>query len=208
MPIIIPTTFRAAPAGGVIGNIRAMFKNDSQESAPIDVNGLIEAVLGFVRRELQTQGIVVQTELTTPLPLVLGNGGQLQQVILNLVRNAADAMVSISGRPRLLSVKSAIDDPDGVLLSVEDSGTGIDPKDIDRIFEAFFTTKTQGMGIGLSICRTIIQAHGGRLWASSGIDQGSVFYIQLPTFKPGVGSAFEPRSAQSQPTTEAAAVPQ
>jgi signal transduction histidine kinase len=118
--------------------------------------------------------------------LVRGHYGQLQQVILNLVRNAVDAMESVSDRPRVLSVKSAVQDPDGVLVAVEDSGEGIDPKDIDRIFDSFFTTKPQGMGMGLSICRSIIEDHRGRLWASSGVDHGSVFNVQLPAFRPPV----------------------
>ena len=172
-------------AGGVIGSVRAMFKKDSEAKVPLDLNDLIQDVLGPVRGELHAQEIIVQTGLSRPLPLVLGHSGQLQQVILNLVRNAADAMESVSGRARVLRVKSAIYDPDGVLVSVEDSGTGIDPKNIDRIFDSFFTTKSQGMGMGLSICRSIIEAHHGRLWASSGIDQGAVFNIQLPAARPG-----------------------
>jgi signal transduction histidine kinase len=173
-------------AGGVISSVRAMFKKDGQESAPVDLNEVIQDVLGHLSGELQTQEILVQTGLTKPLPLVLGHDGQLQQVILNLVRNAADAMESVSGGTRVLRVKSAILGSERVLVSVEDSGAGIDPKDIERIFEPFFTTKTQGMGMGLSICRSIIEAHGGRLWASSGIDCGSVFNVQLPGFRPGV----------------------
>jgi signal transduction histidine kinase len=170
----------------VIESVRAMFKKEDQEKAPVDLNDLIQDVLGLLRGDLQTHGIVVQTtELTRPLPLVDGHSGQLQQVILNLVRNAADAMVSVSGRTRVLKVKSAIQHPDGVLVSIEDSGTGIDPNDIDRIFDSFFTTKSQGMGMGLSICRSIIEAHGGRLWASSRINNGSVFNIQLPAV--GIG---------------------
>ena len=143
----------------MIASIRAMFRKDGQDETTVDLNGIIQDVLGLVRGELQAQGIIVQTELTKPLPLVLGHSGQLQQVILNLVRNAADAMGSISGRARVLKLKTAIHDHDGVLVSVEDLGTGIDPKDIDRIFESFFTTKSQGMGMGLSICRSIIEAH-------------------------------------------------
>jgi signal transduction histidine kinase len=139
-----------------------------------------------LRVELQTQGIVVQTGLTRPLPLALGHSGQLQQVILNLLRNAADAMGSVTCRARILTVKSTVYDPDGVLVSVEDSGTGIDPKHIDRIFDSFFTTKSEGLGMGLSICRSIIEAHDGRLWASSGLDHGSVFNVQLPAFRPEV----------------------
>lgn len=170
-------------ASEVMASIRAMFRKDGRDETTVDLNGIIQDVLGLVRGELQAQGIIVQTELTKPLPLVLGHSGQFQQVILNLIRNAADAMGSTSGRARVLKLKTAINDHDGVLVSVEDSGTGIDPKDIDRIFESFFTTKSQGMGMGLSICRSIIEAHGGRLWASSGVAEGSVFNIQLPTIR-------------------------
>ncbi|MGB9045024.1 MAG: ATP-binding protein [Pseudolabrys sp.] len=110
----------------------------------------------------------------------------MQQVILNLVRNAADAMDSVSRRARVLTIKTAIHDPDSVLLSVEASGAGIAPEDIDRIFESFFTMKSQGMGMGLSICRSIIEAHDGRLWASSSVDHGSVFNIVLPAPRPEI----------------------
>ena len=171
-------------ASEVIGSIQAMFKKDSQVGTTLDLNKVIHDVLGLVHGDLETQGILVQSGLTRPLPLVLGHKGQLQQVILNLVRNAADAMDSVSGRARVLRIKTAIHGSDGVLLSVEDSGTGIAPKDIDRIFESFFTTKSQGMGMGLSICRSIIEAHNGRLWASSSIDHGSVFNITLPAIRP------------------------
>jgi signal transduction histidine kinase len=173
-------------AAEVIGSVRTMFKKGSQERAPVDLNDLIGDVLELMRGELQTQGIVVQAGLSTPLPLVLGNSGQLQQVIFNLVKNAADAMDSVSGRARILSVKSAVHDAHGVLVSVEDAGTGIDPKNIDRIFDSFFTTKSQGMGMGLSICRSIVEAHGGRIWASSGIHHGSILNVQLPTAPSGL----------------------
>jgi signal transduction histidine kinase len=116
--------------------------------------------------------------------LVIGHAGQLQQVISNLVRNAAEAMASMPRHARLLRVKTAIENPDGVLVSIEDTGMGIDPKNIDRIFDAFFTTKSEGMGVGLAICRSLIEAHGGRLWASSDVDHGSVFNILLPASDP------------------------
>jgi signal transduction histidine kinase len=173
-------------ASEVIGNVRAMFNKDNGAKAPLDINELVIEALRFVRVELQAQEITVQTELGRQLPLVLAHKGQLQQVILNLVRNAADAMTSVSGRARVLRVKSAIHDSDSVLVSVGDSGTGIDPKDIERIFDSFFTTKSNGMGMGLSICRSIIEAHRGRLWASTGIDRGSVLNVQLPAAKPGI----------------------
>jgi signal transduction histidine kinase len=172
-------------AGQVIGSVRAMFKKDGGETSKIDLNEVIQDVLRPVRGELEAKGIVVQTGLTRPLPLVLGHGGQLQQVILNLVRNAAEAMDGVSGRPRMLRVESAIYDSDNVLVAVEDSGTGIDPNDLDRIFDSFFTTKSQGMGMGLSICRSIIESHGGRLSASTVVHRGSVFSMKLPAYKPG-----------------------
>jgi signal transduction histidine kinase len=173
-------------AGEVVENVRTLFRKDSEEKGALDLNDLIRDVLGLMRVELQMQGIIVQTNLGRPFPLVLGHSGQLQQVFLNLARNAADAMGSVSGRARLLRVTSAIHGPDAVLVSIEDSGAGIDPKDSDHVFDSFFTTKSQGMGMGLSICRSIIEAHHGRLWASPGIDQGAVFNVQLPVVRSGV----------------------
>jgi signal transduction histidine kinase len=167
-------------AGDVVGSVRAMFKKDGEEKAPLDLNDTIQDVLGLLRGELQMQGIIVHTELQRALPLVQGHGGQLQQVLLNLVRNAAEAMGSISDRARLLRVKSAIHDSGGVLVSIEDSGTGIDPKVMNRIFDSFFTTKSQGMGMGLSICRSIVEFHHGRLWASADIEHGAAFNVLLP----------------------------
>ena len=108
-----------------------------------------------------------------------GHRGELQQVILNLVRNAADAMKDITYRPRVLTIKSETQPPNGVLISIADSGSGIDPKDIDHIFDAFFTTKSNGMGMGLSICKSIIDDHGCRLWASPNLKHGSVFNVSL-----------------------------
>ena len=117
---------------------------------------------------------------------MVGNRVQLQQVILNLVVNALDAMNSVTHRPKVLRLRSETRSPDGVLLSVEDSGTGIDPNHVDRIFDAFFTTKSQGMGIGLSLCRSIIDSHRGRLWVSSSSDRGSVFNVLLPAINVSV----------------------
>jgi signal transduction histidine kinase len=172
-------------AGDVIGGVRAMFKKDGGDTSKVDLNEVIQDVLRPVRGELEAKGIAVQTGLTKPLPPVLGHGGQLQQVILNLVRNAAEAMEGMSGRTRMLRVESAIYDSENVMVAVEDSGTGIDPADIDHIFDSFFTTKSQGMGMGLSICRSIIESHGGRLSAASVVDRGSVFSVKLPAYRPG-----------------------
>ena len=166
-------------AGEIIESLRSMFKKGSQEKIPVQIDDVIQNVLALTRVELERKGIVIQTELTRPLPLVIGHDGQLQQVISNLVRNAVEAMNSVSPHARVLRVKTAFHDSDGVLVSIEDSGTGIDPENLDRIFEAFFTTKSEGMGMGLAICRSIIEAHDGRLWASPG-RRGSVLNVLLP----------------------------
>ena len=168
-------------AGEIIESLRSMFKKGSQEKIPVQIDDVIQNVLALMHVELERKRIVVQTELTRPLPLVIGNGGQLRQVISNLVRNAAEAMDSVPPHARVLRAKTAIHDFEGVLVSIENSGTGVNPEDLDRIFEAFFTTKSEGMGMGLAICRSIIEAHDGRLWASSGVRRGAVFNVLLPT---------------------------
>ncbi|TMA87633.1 MAG: GAF domain-containing protein [Deltaproteobacteria bacterium] len=167
-------------ASEVIGSIRAMCKKDIQERASLDVNQLIREVLVLVHAELQSQRVSVHTELMEDLPQVLADRVQLQQVIMNLIMNAVEAMGSITNRARVLRVKSEVDVSHDVLMTVEDSGTGIDPKDINCIFDAFFTTKSHGLGMGLSICRSIVEAHNGRLWASPGVHHGSVFHVALP----------------------------
>jgi signal transduction histidine kinase len=167
-------------AAEVIDSVRAMFKKEQTEKTRLYLNDLISSVLYLLRDELEPQHIIVRTNLDPQLPLVQGHRGELQQVILNLVRNAADAMKDITYRPRVLTVKSETQPPNNVLISIADSGTGIDPKDIGYIFEAFFTTKSNGMGVGLSICRSIIEDHGGRLWALPNLKHGSVLYISLP----------------------------
>jgi len=167
-------------ANEAIEGIRAMFRRDRQERVALDVNKLILTVLTALGDELQSHQIIVRTELADDLPLVLADRVQLQQVILNLTTNAIDAMSSVAGRSRILRLRSEIQEPHGVLVSVEDSGFGIDPKNVDRIFETFFTTKSGGMGMGLAICRSIIEAHHGRLWASAGTQDGSVFQFTLP----------------------------
>ncbi len=167
-------------ANEAIEGIRAMFRRDRQERVALDVNKLILTVLTALGDELQSHQIIVRTELADDLPLVLADRVQLQQVILNLTTNAIDAMSSVAGRSRILRLRSEIQEPHGVLVSVEDLGFGIDPKNVDRIFETFFTTKSGGMGMGLAICRSIIEAHHGRLWASAGTQDGSVFQFTLP----------------------------
>jgi signal transduction histidine kinase len=177
-------------AAEVVDSVRAMFKKEQTERTPLNLNDLIRSVLYLLRDELQPQHIILRTNLDPQLPPVQGHRGELQQVILNLVRNAADAMKDITFRPRVLTVKSEIQPPNDVVISIADSGTGIDPKDIDRIFDAFFTTKSSGMGMGLSICKSIIEDHGGRLWALPNLKHGSVFNVSLPTHQDGVKRRF------------------
>jgi PAS domain S-box-containing protein len=168
-------------ASQVIGTIRSMFKKDGQKKAPVDVNQLIQAVLGLMQDELQNQRVSLQSELETQPIHVLGDRVQLQQVILNLITNAIDAMSSTTERPRVLRVRSETNESDAVVITVEDAGTGIDPKSTNRIFDTFYTTKSHGMGIGLAISRSIIEAHGGRISASPGNPHGAVFQVVLPT---------------------------
>src|SRR5262245_22599279 len=171
-------------AGEVIGSIRAMFKKEGEALAPLDLNELIRDVLVLLRSELYAQGIQVRTRLDRNLPSLQGHRGQLQQVILNLVRNAADAMARVPNRARILRVVSEVQPEGEVLVSIEDSGTGIDPKEVNRIFDAFFTTKTNGMGMGLAICRSIVEAHSGRLWATP-LNHGAMLQFVLPAERPG-----------------------
>jgi PAS domain S-box-containing protein len=173
-------------AAEVITSINAMFKDVDREKAPLDINKLIRDVLVLVLGELRAYQVSVQTDLNDKLPDVRGDRVQLQQVILNLIMNALEAMNSVTDRPRVLRLRSEFHEPGGVLVLVEDSGTGIDQKDMDRIFDSFFTTKSQGMGMGLSLCHSIIEAHDGRLWASSEIDHGTVLNVLLPAVGPRV----------------------
>src|SRR5215471_2102019 len=166
-------------ARDLIGSIRAMIKRDARNRLPMDVNDLIREVLALMERELQRNRISVELELDEHLPTVQADQVQLQQVLINLITNGLEAMAG-NRRARILRVKSAIQEPDSVLISVADTGTGIDPEIADRIFNPLFTTKSNGMGMGLSICRSIIEGHGGRLWASAGPESGSVFQFILP----------------------------
>lgn len=165
-------------AGEVVGSIRAMFKKEVRPRTAVDLNEVIREALAVEGDALQMYRILVEWEPSTRLPEVLGDRVQLQQVILNLITNAIHAMAAES-EPRVLRVTSAVDGASGVLVSVADSGSGIDLPDFDRIFNPLFTTKTDGMGMGLSICRVIIEAHEGRLWAVPNTPRGAVFHFTL-----------------------------
>ena len=172
-------------AGAVIESIRANFKSDDREKISLDLNELIQETLALARDDLQKHRILVQAEPNRQLPAVKGDRVQLQQVLFNLITNAIDAMAAKDG-PRILSVKSEAHEGDGVMVSVADTGTGISPQDIDRLFNPLFTTKSDGMGMGLSICRAIIEAHEGRLWFAPNTPRGTVFQFTLRTNNSGV----------------------
>ena len=156
-----------------------MFKREADHRTEVDINKLILAVLALVDVELRRHHVQVQTQLGD-LPTVTGNPIQLQQVILNLVMNAIEAMHSAQPGSRVLRVQSQLTKSNEVHVSIEDSGTGIAPSDLERIFKPLFTTKLRGMGMGLSICHSIIEGHDGRLWASAAPASGSIFQFVLP----------------------------
>ena len=165
-------------AGDVVESIRTHFKTDDRKRVSLDVNELIEEALALERGDLQKHRILVQAETAARLPEVLGNRIQLQQVLINLITNAIDTMAA-NDAPRILCVTSEACQPDGVKISVADTGAGISPQHVERIFNPLFTTKSDGMGMGLSICRAIIEAHEGRLWVSPNVPQGSVFQFTV-----------------------------
>jgi signal transduction histidine kinase len=166
-------------AGEIITSLRGMFKKETQARKPIDINKLIFTVLAIVRHELQTHGVDLRTQLDESLPALEGDRVQLQQVVLNLVMNAIEAMQSAA--PRTLSIRSCLSKPNFVHVAIEDTGTGIDPSNHDHIFNPMFTTKARGMGIGLSVCQSIVKSHNGRIWVTRGIEKGSIFQFELPT---------------------------
>ena len=167
-------------AAELVHGIRAMFRNDGQKRVLVDLNQLVREVLALVQGDLIERRVSVYTDLSADIPQVMADRVQLQQVIMNLITNAMDAMGPVTDRQPILQVKSEICDGDTVVVAVEDSGIGIDPEKMDRLFDTFFTTKPDGMGMGLSICRSIIEAHNGRLWASAATLHGSVFRFELP----------------------------
>jgi signal transduction histidine kinase len=166
-------------AGAVIGSIRAIFKKDARNRTSLDINDLIGEALALTRGDLQRHRILVQAEPHAQLPQITGDRIQLQQVLLNLITNAIESMAA-KDEPRALCVKSDIHAGGGVIVSVADTGTGIGSQDLERIFNPLFTTKSGGMGMGLSICRSIIETHDGRLWVAPNKPEGAVFWFMLP----------------------------
>ncbi len=172
----------------IMNAVRGMFVKGGDEKVSIDCNDLVRSALSLLRDELEVRRITVELDLAGELRLVDGNRTQLQQVISNLVMNAADAMSTVAGRPRTLSLSSVVEETQTILISIQDTGVGIEPDELKRIFEPFFTTKETGMGMGLAICRWIAASHGGELWASRNKSSGSTFYVRLPVKQASDGS--------------------
>jgi predicted ATPase/signal transduction histidine kinase len=167
-------------AGGIINSIRAMAKKSKPTMAPLDINEAVGEILALLGSEFHRRNVMLEAQLSADIGPVMGDRVQLQQVILNLVMNGIEAMNTIEDRPRLLRVRSQGNQSGDVLIAVRDTGTGLDPDKMDRLFDAFFTTKAEGMGMGLAVCRSIIEAHGGVLWASANPPHGSVFQFTVP----------------------------
>ena len=167
-------------AGQVIQRIRSFLKKSPAEKTLVDINELIREVLVLTNHEILRNHVTVRTQLAPGLPAISGDRVQLQQVILNLMMNALEATGSVNESPREVLASSERHGSDEVMVAVRDSGVGIDPKNLDRLFNAFFTTKPQGMGMGLSISRSMIEWHGGKLWAAPNKDRGATFQFSLP----------------------------
>jgi C4-dicarboxylate-specific signal transduction histidine kinase len=167
-------------ASQVVETIRAMFKNEPSSRTLIDINTAIREVLALLQIELDEHKVLTKVTLKEGLPRVMADRVQLQQVILNLVRNAIEAMSSTPAGSRVLWLRSEATETGKCIVAIQDTGPGIGPETLERIFEPFFTTKSKGMGMGLSICRSIVEGHGGRLSAVSAKPHGAIFEILLP----------------------------
>jgi PAS domain S-box-containing protein len=167
-------------ASEVIRRVRSLANKTSVEKVALDINDVAREVIALLQRELASHQVALRTELALTLPMILGDRVQLQQVIINLAMNGMEAMQSATDRPRELVIRSHLDEAQHVLVSVTDYGLGIAAENADRLFDAFFTTKSSGMGMGLSICRSIIEAHDGLLWATANEPHGATFQFTLP----------------------------
>jgi signal transduction histidine kinase len=191
-------------ASEVITRLRALYGRKDATIESVDLNEATREVLALSLSELQRNRILVQQELADGLPLVAGNRVQLQQVILNLLRNASDAMSAVDDRPRQLLIRTDGDEDDHVRLIVKDAGVGFAPQAADRLFESFYTTKNDGMGIGLSVSRSIIESHHGRLWATPNSGPGATFSFSIPRASEGATGAENNRDIRTPDVTDAA----
>jgi len=170
-------------AGEVIRRLRLLFEKGEVEQRPLDINELVKDAMKLVQGDLMNQGIVAEVELAADLPEVKGDEVQLQQVLLNLIANGCDAMLGIGPSDRKLTVRTELATGKGVKISVADRGAGVPIEQMENIFLPFFSTKKNGMGLGLAVCRSIVSAHGGKLWACTEIQKGARFNIVLPGAK-------------------------
>jgi PAS domain S-box-containing protein len=168
-------------AGDVIGRIRELIKKTPPRKDWVDINEAIREVIELTRGEAAKDGASVQTALREGLPLIEGDRVQLQQVVLNLIVNAVQAMGAVAEGPRELFITTARAEPNGVLVAMRDSGPGLASANLEHLFAPFYTTKPGGLGMGLSICRSIIEAHGGRLWVTANLPRGAIFQFTVPT---------------------------
>ena len=171
-------------AGEVIAGIRAMVRKSPSQRGRLNINDVIMEVVTLLSAEIQRNRLSLRTELASDLPLIMGDRVQLQQVILNLMMNAIDAMSQTGQSQRDLSVASVMDGSDAVLVTVRDSGPGLDETALERLFDAFYTTKPDGIGMGLAITQRIVEAHGGQIWATPNTPRGAKFEFRLPTDAP------------------------
>jgi PAS domain S-box-containing protein len=169
-------------ASEVIRRVRALAKKSDIEMVSLDVNDVVGETVALVQRELISHRVSLRMELASSLPMILGDRVQLQQVMINLVMNGIEAMQLVTDRSRELVIRSRQDETQQVLVGVTDCGVGISVQDADRLFHPFFTTKSSGMGMGLSICRSIVEDHGGRLWAAANLPHGATFQFTLPVY--------------------------
>jgi C4-dicarboxylate-specific signal transduction histidine kinase len=182
-------------ASEVIRRLRALTRKSDPQKMPLDINDVVQDVVALVQREVLNHRVRLRLDLDPKLTTVFADRVQLQQVIINMIMNGIEAMGAVTDRPRELVIRSRRHEPDQALVAVQDSGTGFDPDNMDRLFNAFFTTKPNGMGMGLSICRSIVEAHGGEMWASPNDGPGATFSFTVQT---------QPGAAQERPRQEVA----
>ena len=188
----------------VITRLRALFGKKDAATESVNLNEAAREVIALSLAELQKNRVILHHEFAAGLPLVAGDRVQLQQVIFNLLRNGSDAMSAVEDRPRQLVIRTEQDEGDRVRLTVQDAGVGFDPQAADRLFDAFYTTKGDGMGIGLSISRSIIESHHGRLWATLNDGPGAAFSFSIPREPQSATASDGNREIRSSDLTDAA----
>jgi two-component system sensor kinase FixL len=170
----------AKRASEVIRRLRALFRKEHVEPRPVDVNELVEDVVGLLRHDIERRRVAVHCTRGRGLAAVSGDPVQLQQVLLNLLVNACEAVTATEEGPREIAIETARVEPDGVAISIRDTGIGVKEPDLERIFEHFVSSKPEGLGMGLAISRSIVQAHRGRIWATANADRGLTLHVELP----------------------------